>query len=247
MKVLLVGNSHVSALEWAFKKHFQDSSFTMDFLRLHESIFLPNVVEEDGRSQLNVNIRQKIKNEIQPDLIVSCVGGNFHNTAGLLNHNVPFDFVLKDSPVEVIKENRMILPYELIRRIFELHIRPNILDIINLLNEYSKYPIVHIESPPPIAQEEHILKYPGGWKDKVAQYGVAPPSIRYKLWRLHSNIIEDFCREKGFVFCPISPTTTDEDGFMRAEFMSNDPTHGSGPYGVEQLKVFSEVIGKIKI
>jgi hypothetical protein len=70
---------------------------------------------------------------------------------------------------------------------------------------------------------------------------ISPRFLRYKLWHLHSEIIQEFCikRNIGFIRCP--PETVDAEGFLLPQFYA-DPMHVNEAYGALVLTQMRRVV-----
>jgi hypothetical protein len=96
----------------------------------------------------------------------------------------------------------------------------------------------HIESPPPYADAERMhADMPWGMYPGMC-HEISPAVFRYKLWRLHSQIIGKWCNETGTIFVPCPAETLDENGFMREPYYG-DGAHANATYGeliLEQMR-----------
>lgn len=225
---LVIGHSHLAALHLAYRIRTeckQREGVELHFIQLRNDRFRPAIVKE----QLNPEIR-KILNEISWGAIISMVAGNDHNVLGLVNHPIKFDFVLPEVPSLPLQSDADVLPYGLIRRCLAARIRTK-LAVISALRTAVVAPVFHMESPPPIPSEGHIRAYPGIFKDKIDALGVAPATLRYKLWRVHSSLVREHCMTQGITFIPAPQAMQDEDGMLVEDAWNNDPTHGNRVYG----------------
>ena len=120
--------------------------------------------------------------------------------------------------------------------------RRGFLRSITTLRDYYGDPFIHVISPPPVGDDRHIAENPGGYfRDKI-HLGVAPASLRGKLYRLHTRVVVEFCQEHGIpTLLPPAEAVT-EDGFLARPFWKNDPTHANAAYGrlvLEQLRGYT--------
>ena len=92
--------------------------------------------------------------------------------------------------------------------------------------------LIQLESPPPLADSGTIATQADAYfKDRgIGDLGVAPAGLRYKMWRLHSRIVADYCAELGVRFLPVPCETQDDNGFLLPHF-AGDATHGNAAYG----------------
>ena len=101
-----------------------------------------------------------------------------------------------------------------------------------------KRPLVHVESPSPPRQAQHLLRHGGFYTEQIAARGVAPAELRRKLWRLHSHLVAPDCEAADIEFIRVPQTVVDADGFIQPASLAEDPTHANPWYGrrlIEQL------------
>jgi hypothetical protein len=167
----------------------------------------------------------------------SMVGGSAFGILGLLVHPRPFDFVLPESPGLFLDNSAELLPASLVRRLLEA-LMVDHLSIMADIRGHCRGRLFHVEPPPPYADGLRMQEdipwdmYPGMTRQ------VSPAVFRYKLWRMHSRILKDWCigRDVGFVSCP--PSAVDQDGFLASPFYS-DGAHANEAYGalvLEQMR-----------
>jgi hypothetical protein len=189
----------------------------------------------------------KILAEIDRDelrLVVSTFGGNDHNALGLVNYpGRSFDFVLPEAPDLPLEPNAEVLPVSLIEATLRRRLRPA-LRLMRLLRQETALPIIHLESPPPIPSEEYIRNHPYGFEDLIAEHGVAPATLRYKLWRLHSSIVRDARDELRIRFVPAPRAMQDLDGMLVPDAWSGDPSHANEVYGERLFRQTLAVVAR---
>ena len=97
-----------------------------------------------------------------------------------------------------------------------------------------------MESPPPCADAQQALAhipwqlFPGMSKD------ISPRYLRYKVWRLHSEIVASFCADHDIRYAGHPPQAVDHEGFLLSEF-SHDGIHTNGRYGALLLRQMREL------
>lgn len=169
--------------------------------------------------------------------VLASIGGSEHHVLGMVEFEVPFDFVLPAREDLGTDPTKDLVPYALVRELLEHQIGA-FLQMIAVLRDIVGERMLILESPPPIGDNAHILKHlakhlttvPGGdWK-------VPSPSFRYKLWRVSSGIYLDFCRREGLVFVE-APVVAVEDGmFLKREGWRQDAMHGNAWYGARTIE-----------
>ncbi len=228
--ILVIGQSHVEAVLSA-----NPPENKLKIINL-------NSVDRSISIADKINLGGYLPEPAENSIVFSMIGGNFHNTFGLIESSLPFDFVEPESHNYSFGSKRYLITYELIFRYFTDAMRGGFLRSILKLKNYYGTPFVHIISPPPIGDDEHIKQNPGGYfKDKV-HLGVTPAELRGKLYRLHTRVIVEFCQEHGIPTLPPPAEAVTEDGFLARPFWKNDPTHANAAYGrlvLEQLRGYT--------
>lgn len=160
--------------------------------------------------------------------VFSMLCGANHHTLSLLTHPRPFDFVLPSAPELPLAEVEVV-PFDLVHAALADLMAPH-LDLIDVLHSSHPYPIVQIEAPPLSADAERLTPQ----LDTVVFYRkgakLGSLSLRVKMWRLHSEILREFCAARGIPVMPPPPAATDERGFLREEYYL-DPVHVNDRYG----------------
>ncbi len=95
--------------------------------------------------------------------------------------------------------------------------------------------MIHIESPPPIADVPFLEAHPGSFAELMQARGFAPALFRYKVWRLQSALYRETCAQLGVEFLPVPPEMMDDQGMMVQQAWNYDPTHGNALYGSHVL------------
>jgi len=83
------------------------------------------------------------------------------------------------------------------------------------------------------------MKNAGVFKQKFMEFGITAPLVRYKLWKLHSKLIEDECKKLNIEFLLAPNKFIDANGFLTEEGYAKDTTHANSLYGRE---VISQII-----
>ena len=164
-------------------------------------------------------------------VVISCVGGSAHFILGMVEHERPFDFVLSADPDLPLDETRDVLPLDAVRETMT-EIAAPLLRGVSVLAQLVKAPLIHIGPPPPLAYVEHArtqFNFPP--EHFIGKTDVPTPKWpRYKMWRLHCEIIEDYCREHGVKYLHAPTGSVDGEGFLRPD-LDADGMHGTAEYG----------------
>jgi hypothetical protein len=242
MKVTVIGHSHVNALSDGARL-LEDGAglrcaFTFLMLGATGKYDPPLIAAEDRPARLCERLAADIA-AAEPDIIVSAVGGNLHNLLGLVNHPTRFDFVLPEAPDLPFDAEAALFPYTAIHGMMKTMSRARFAFLATLKAAAPRLRF-HIESPPPVPSGQHIASFPGSFAAKIAELGVAPASLRYKLWQLNSRTYLDCCKALEIAFLPVPAAVQDEKGMMREEFWNRDATHGNAHYGAAVLRALDE-------
>jgi hypothetical protein len=210
-KILVIGHSHLVALANA-----KTGSDLFEFHNLH--------IEQEKEVLSNLNLDNYHRTKILS------IGGNVHNSFGLVNHPDLFDFYLPEAPELPINPNARLLPVALISSLIERHILQqfNMLPLAtNILNKN----FYQIESPPPIPCDTFIRENAIGFKEKIEQLGVSSAIFRYKFWRLHSMVVRKYCDKLGVSFIESPRESQDANGFLLEKYWARDTVHANAFYG----------------
>jgi hypothetical protein len=176
------------------------------------------------------NIRARLRAPV-----FSFVGGGLPLVFGMIVHpRRPYDFILPAQPELPLAHGTELVPYEAVYVSMQTTLRP-FFDVMDEIRNVSGGPVFHLESPPP-CEEENRDADRVGWKAFHSEDDViAPGWVRYKVWRLHSEIFSAHCNAAGITFVPHPPEVTDARGFLRPVFRGK-PGHGNAEYGARVLK-----------
>ena len=169
------------------------------------------------------------------DFVISTVGGSAHDLLGLAQHPHPFDFVLPEAPDLPIDPSADILPVAAVRGTVSALMEGEQLDLIRLLARPGRR-VVHLESPPPVGEDERLGRemFHAAFVPRAAT-GPSSPWLRYKLWRVHSALVQAACDGFGVEFLS-APTASMTDGkFLRTELYDR-PCHANADYGLLVLR-----------
>jgi hypothetical protein len=220
-RILIIGQSHMVAVQKAYEMY--PIEFVASFIRIGGDQGLPALVN----GAINGDILERLQ---EPhDAVITLIGGNRHNVIGLTNHPVRFDFVLPDDD-QPLDGAAALVPYSLMRR-YLTRVTQGHLEVLALLRRHAPGPLFHVESPPPVPSADHIRRHPGRFSKEIDELGVAPASLRYKLWRAHSSLFRDACDALGITFIAAPAEMQDERGMLVEAAWNPDPTHGNAQYG----------------
>lgn len=244
---IILGHSHLSSIVYYLNDrpaelYEGDASiqyYVFDTVRMGAD-FQFTVSDNNGGYILNPVIHQMVEERVPADrerIYISMFGGNAHNALTLLEHPKPFDFTLPSQADLPIEPDCDLVTSGYIRdfllKMSEVY-RFNTSTLRNAVRE----PVVHFESPPPIGSNAFILDRLEAWfKNEERPPKIAPKYLRYKLWRMHSEIIKESCERGGVEFLETPAGAFDDEGFLLEEH-ARDSTHADASFGRLVLKNF---------
>jgi hypothetical protein len=185
----------------------------------------------DGETRLRPDLADRIGLGRR---VLSLIGGSAHTVLGMVEHPRPFDFILPSEPDLPLDETRESVPAEAVRaKLTEMTME--YLETVPVVVRTALGPVVHIEPPPPVADAERIAPHvPWGFFPGQPQM-VAPKWLRYKLWRMHSEVIATACMRFGISYMRVPDRAKDDEGFLDPRY-DEDGAHANAAYGVLVLE-----------
>lgn len=238
LPMLGIGHSHLLAVKHAYdeEKNRRGAAPCDDdiaFLYLRDQKYEPNVVEEGGTERLNPQIRDMLDRHARSvgdrRLVFASIRGNQHHFLGMVNHPRPFDFFLAERPDLVPQKGAELVPIGLV----ETALRRGMAAVAQFFRQLRKEvagPLWHLPTPPPIPDASYIADCKP-FAEKIRQHGVAPASLRLKLWHLQQKLYREACAEHGIAYLDLPGVAADIDGFLVREAWHPDGVHGSLWYG----------------
>lgn len=181
-------------------------------------------VDQDGQRRFSPTVAAALRGDV-----VSFIGGSAHDMVGLPVHPRPFDFVLPSAPELPLDEAAEIIPVDGVRAAV-LEVAQEYLNLIALVKASPAQRVLHAAPPPPYADGAAMAPLIPWGLYAAGTRAVSPKFLRYKLWRLHCEIIADFCQDIGVTFIPPPPEAVDGEGFLKPAFYE-DPGHANLAYG----------------
>jgi hypothetical protein len=231
--ILVVGQSHIAAIRSAAKTRREATPEAPRTRVIHtgEERYRPEMEGEGPDARFGPSLIETIRDQLDRHgpLFASVMGGNFHNTVALVQHERPFDFHLAEGSPLPLDPDAEPIPEALVRAALEQGLA---LDLLRLRRLAAFGPFIHIESPPPLrdgaliaAQAEAFFKSRG-----LEARGVAPAGLRWRIWRLNSRIVRQTVETLGCRYLPVPATLCDAEGFLLPH-LAGDATHGNEEYG----------------
>jgi hypothetical protein len=216
--MLCIGHSHVNAVEAAAKER------GWALLRLREQD------RQGGR------LSETLPGEFDERAagggpVAAFIGGNVHTKLAMLRWPRPYDFVWPESEAP-LDEGAEVVPLDAIRSSLTFRSR-TYNGLLASLAERAKGPVIQVEAPPPLREDdfylEHLQRVAGMPAEDMAR-GMCPAPLRYKIWRVHAEMVRDICAQHGLGYLERPAEAVDDDGYLKIEFAFN-PTHGNSLYG----------------
>ena len=217
-KLICIGHSHTQNVVAAART----ANVALDALNFWQ---LPDpFVVEDGRRRLAPSLRSRLTAPV-----FSLIGGAVHQEVGLVVHPRPFDFVWPGDPDLPLAAAAEIIPFGAVRATMVARTQP-FLDIMDMLRDAVPGAIFHMESPPPF-EHETLPESDAGFYHFFGRDAVFSPIwLRFKLWRIHSEIVANHCREIGIGFIERPAESVTSEGFLR-DGLNATPAHANEAYG----------------
>jgi hypothetical protein len=159
------------------------------------------------------------------------IGGNQHAVLSTIQHPRTFTFMLPGD--EGAQSAAELIPHRALAQHFDAGIRGRDGKSLEALRKATRARLVHLQSPPPKRDNDHILKHHENLfaAENIADLGVSAPELRLAFWRLQASVLEQLCAELGIEILPPPPASLDADGYLAPDFYANDATHANPSYG----------------
>ena len=228
--MFLLGHSHVVVLEDAA------TAMKAPYKSLNLWGFGRPVLYDEKSPRLNPALSVMLD-----DFVVSTVGGSAHDMVGLAQHPRRFDLVLPERPDLPLDDRAEILPAGAVKSAIRANMEDEQLDLIRLLARPGRR-VVHVESPPPSPPGPRLDAEIGQMPYAAqSQLGSSSAWLRFKLWRLHSEIVRSACEEVGIEFLAHPKAALVDHCYLNPKFYER-PCHANAGFGalvMQQLGVGS--------
>lgn len=226
--MVCVGNSHLACVLLAARAQGKQ----IDAVVLKESRYFGEIRE--GIIVLNSTKRfpKEAVEMLAQGPVFSFIGGTRHISLGATATPEPLDFVLPDDPDLPLDGEAEIVPANAIRAYLTRRIR-RYLRKLEELRDVATGPVYHFDAPPPPPHEWFLdIDDPrrAAKRGRLNQVRL----VRYKLWRLHSDIVRERAERIGVTFVPC-PAAALGDHCLRPEFIHNG-SHANEAYGALVLE-----------
>lgn len=230
--LILLGHSHVAAVVDALK--LRQPAAGNGMLYVHD-VWAHNTqyADSDGAGGIafNKDVLSLIERTVpadQPRQYITMFGGNGHVLLALSKHPRPFDFVLPERPDLPLDPTAEVVPYDYLAETLKPLMMSYIWQMIGLRQALGQS-ILCIETPPPYGDDAYVSQNLGSYIPDPKN--IVGRAMRYKMWRLHSNLLKYFCDACGIEFLSAPEAGIDPEGFLRREGYGIDATHANAWYG----------------
>lgn len=228
MSLMFFGRSHLTCMDEAYVSRAAGDLPDCRFFYLHDFAESrrqrpPDPMQSMEGSKVVNNYRLSRIEEIiaagAPTMLCLSIHGNEHFTTSVLNLGLSPDDIR--SRVEK-KVKFFSFPW---------------------LEFFSKlHPRVILIPPPPPVESAHILAHPDKMRGKVLERGVSPPELRLAAWKHQYECLRTRAAELGIDFFELPQVIRSDNGLLRPQFTSDDPSHGNEQLGALLLE---GIVGKI--
>jgi len=236
VKLFGMGHSHLRALRMGAELLSSEEAIAVETVSLRDDHYRKLVALNPDEAAA----RELRARALAADLVFVSISGNAHNMLGLAEPPVPLDFHHPALPQFAIREDVEIVPYRMIRSVFESALS-GVRVYYRYLTKLLDRPMFQCEPPPPKASEAFILEHAGSFASMLKTTRVAPASVRMKMWKLQSDVMQAMCKETGIGFLPCPPESLDVDGFLAERLQAKDATHANAHYGALVLRQLAAV------
>lgn len=206
----------------------------------------PYAVMIDGALRLNPVVASAIHAAVPSDgtvVISTMLGGNTHNGLTLLECPEGLDLILPDEPDLPVIGDGQLVPYALARSVLAEQCAIFLNDLRGIRSATTGR-VFHVMSPPPIKDDAFLATVVerDPYFASAGRTKVTPASVRYKMWRLHSDIYADTCAELDVEVLAPPAEVTVGGKWLAPDCIGPDPTHGNSVYGSVILKQLEDTL-----
>ena len=248
-KIILVGHSHTNCLYAELLDSFKDQYLT-ERVHILEVVRNMNSLNDDKGTlsdhvvaQIGEIIKAMPKNKgffsQKKDInIILLLGGSFYHMLGLMKSDPPFDFVHPQYPTLDLDDDAQIIPYTAMRETLVRDINEQEKILKSISNHFSCN-IFHLGFPPTVLDEDLMMSnIEPFFLEKYEQPKLAHFNLRFKLWRLYSDMYTQACSKYNIPFLQV-PERMVESGMFLKEEAFGDSMHANQLYAKNYINDFS--------
>lgn len=243
--LLGIGHSHILSIRYAANNCLDElaaNGLALNTIWLGEKPYTDYQTSYNNNSgAVSTAFSNQLQNEInklepKKDIIFTSYGGNAHNILGMVQHPTPFDFLYPGIEGE-IEDGVEIVPSKLVESaLIEQGGFPETCWALRATRATFGGRIIQCESPPPIYDNNFLMEHAGSFRSSFVKFGISRPILRYKLWRMHSDLVKKECDKLAIEFLPAPAEFITTDGFLTTAGLNNDTTHANSFYGAAIIR-----------
>jgi hypothetical protein len=211
VSVLILGESHCTAISRAIRDDLQDKFIGVD------------VRKGAGSSKINFDLFSNIL----PKKLVLTFGGTEHNILGLIEADPRFDFMWP--PYDDFAPDRALIPACAIEELIRNRLHTSVQRALTVRDHFD-CPAFALAPPPPFRAVDEKTKLPSAF-DNLLEVGVTPATVRRKLYAVQCEVMYQAYAKSGIPFIAAPRAAQDEEGYLIRKLWNRDPTHGNPHYG----------------
>lgn len=202
------------------------------FHYLYDAAYVPEVQVGIDGPVLHPAIMQAL--HAGPGIVILSIGGNEHNVLSIAQASPQFDFILGSAPDLPLDKHAEIIPESVLRETLRDWMGVKV-DTMRAIRKATMAPVIQVEPPPPLPREQ-VLAYPKEFFQKTLSLRkVSPDLLRYKMWRLQTELYREICAELDIDFVPTLPDFVGDDGMLVRSAWATDATHANALFGERMM------------
>ncbi len=201
------------------------------FHYLYDAAYVPEVQTGADGPVLHPAIVQTL--DAGPGVVILSVGGNEHNVLSIAQASPQFDFILGSAPDLPLDRHAEIIPESVLRETLRDWMGVKI-DTMRAIRKATTVPVIQVEPPPPLPREQ-VLAYPKEFFQKTLLRKVSPDLLRYKMWRLQTELYREICADLGIEYVVTLPDFIGPDGMLVRSAWAADATHANELFGERMM------------
>ena len=235
MNLVCIGMSHTHSLQEAYLERQRKGldTFSLRLFTFGQPPYEHGVGIEGGKVVFNRQFEEDFKahlEETKPKAVFMYLTGAQHFLMSFINSPRPYDILMPGGNVMDLLPNAEVISYDLMLRNCEA--ASGMIDWLRHMSKLTDLPIYQIGLPPPVTGDEYLTSQArGDLKNQIERYGIAPESLRSKVWQICLTAVERQCAE--FQIKVIRPPleALDEKQCLLTQYRGHDAVHANAAYG----------------
>ena len=251
LAICCAGNSHLHAIQWALRLgHPIAEKASVDAIYLNNLEAYKRQATSAAHRTVDYASSAELRSHLggtgaPVDVLVLSIHGNAHNFVALAMHRRPFDFVLETEPDLPLVDDAEIIPEAFVTDVLAGTLGDSRAALESILSLWpDEKPAILVDAPPPLPAR-HVAAHPGVFADLLAERGIAPDRVRYKVWRRQCAMVRALADDLGLHYLPAPDEALSPDLSLRAELCHVDPTHANFRYGRLVLDQIDDAVRRL--